>query len=93
VGTALLGNGPRTSVPFFFNYENTNVTIRKKSSKKSVLRNMTLTPRQQIFLGLWEQGLPFIRIAKAMKVGIRQTFKWRQRLQLPNRPRGGQRDN
>lgn len=50
-----------------------------------------MTNRQMMFKTLWEQGLTYVRIAKAMRVGIRQTFKWRKALDLPGRPRGGKR--
>ena len=63
------------------------VILRTKSPKLRIKGNMT--QRQKMFLGLWNDGLTFAQIAKAMKVGIRQTFKWRQLLNLPNRPRGG----
>lgn len=50
-----------------------------------------MTIRQTVFLKLWNDGLTYIRIAKAMRVGIRQTFKWRKALNLRGRPRGGKR--
>lgn len=44
-----------------------------------------------MFKKLWDEGLIYADIAKAMKVGIRQTFKWRKALGLTGRPRGGKR--